>query len=294
MRNAAAATRSEGPALRATIGGLVRRAECLLANSGSARLEAEMLLGHVLGLGREAILIRADHPVAADAAGRYLGLVAERARGVPVAYLVGEREFWSMPLFVDEHTLVPRPETEHLVEAALRLIADHDLREILDLGTGSGAVALAIRRERPDCRVTATDVSAPALVVARRNAERLGLDDIAFLEGDWYRPLRGARFDLIASNPPYVPDPELGTAELAYEPRLALCGGRDGLSALRGVITGAPRHLRAGGWLVVEHGADQKDALWTMLAAAGFRALSSIRDYAGLARVTMGCRQRAE
>ena len=188
--------------------GLVRHAEALLSDPDSARLDAEVLLGHVLGIERVQIVTRADHPVAAAEVRRYLDLVAARARGIPVAYLVGRREFWSMPLLVDEHTLVPRPETEHLVEAALELITDQDLREVLDLGTGSGAIALAIRRGSAKCRVTATDISAPALAIARRNAGHLGLRDIVFVEGDWYRPLRGARFDLIVSNPPYVPDPE--------------------------------------------------------------------------------------
>jgi len=276
------------------MGGLIRHAEALLSGSDSARLDAEVLLGHVLGVGRVQLVTRAEHPVAATEVRRYLDLVAGRARDVPVAYLVGRREFWSMSLLVDEHTLVPRPETEHLVEAALRLMVTHDLREVLDLGTGSGAIALAIRRGSAECRVTATDVSAPALAIARRNAGRLGPHDIAFVEGDWYRPLAGLRFDLIVSNPPYVPDTELENAGLCHEPRVALSGGDDGLEALRTVIAGAPRHLRAGGWLALEHGADQKQPVWMMLGAVGFRARATILDHAGLDRVTMGKWQRAE
>ncbi len=290
----AAVPRTEGAGPAATIAGLIRHAEALLSDPDSARLDAEVLLGHVLGVERVQLVTRADHPVAGAEVRRYLDLVAGRARGVPVAYLVGRREFWSMPLLVDEHTLVPRPETEHLVEAALALIVARDLREVLDLGTGSGAVALAIRRGSAKCRVTATDLSAAALSIARRNAERLGLRDIVFVEGDWYGPLCGARFDLIVSNPPYVPDAELGRAGLCYEPRLALAGGSDGLEALRTVIAGAPRHLRDGGWLALEHGADQKRSVWTLLGAAGFRARATIPDYAGLDRVTMGKWQRAE
>lgn len=291
---AAAVPRDEDTGPAATIAGLIRQAEALLSDPDSARLDAEVLLGHVLGVGRVQLVTRADHPIAATEMRRYLDLVARRVRGIPVAYLVGRREFWSMPLLVDEHTLVPRPETEHLVEAALELIAAHDLREVLDLGTGSGAIACAIRRGSAECRVTATDVSAPALAIARRNAGRLGLRDIVFVEGDWYRPLSGARFDLIVSNPPYVPDTELGKAGLCHEPRVALSGGDDGLDALRTVIAGAPRHLRDGGWLALEHGADQKQPVWTTLGAAGFRARATILDYAGLDRVTMGKWQRAE
>jgi release factor glutamine methyltransferase len=291
---AAAAPTNEGTGPAATMAGLIRHAEALLPDPDSARLDAEVLLGHVLGVERVQLVTRADHPIAAAEVRRYLDLIAAHARGIPVAYLVGRREFWSMPLLVDEHTLVPRPETEHLVEAALELITAHDLREVLDLGTGSAAIALAIRRGSAKCRVTATDVSAQALAIARRNAERLGVRDIVFVEGDWYRPLRGARFDLIVSNPPYVPDAELWRAGLCHEPRVALSGGEDGLKALRTVIAGAPRHLRDGGWLALEHGADQKQPVWTMLGAAGFRARATILDYAGLDRVTMGKWQRAE
>jgi release factor glutamine methyltransferase len=293
LRGAAAPT-NEGTGPVATTAGLLRHAEVLLSDPDSARLDAEVLLGHVLGVGRVQLVTRADHPVAAAEVRRYLDLIAARARGIPVAYLVGRREFWSMPLLVDEHTLVPRPETEHLVEAALELITAHGLREVLDLGTGSGAIALAIRWGAAKCRVTATDVSAPALAVARRNAGRLGLRDIVFVEGDWYRPLRGARFDLIVCNPPYVPNAELGGAGLCHEPRVALSGGDDGLKALRTVIDGAPRHLRDGGWLALEHGADQKQPVWTMLGAVGFRARATILDYAGLDRVTIGQWQRGE
>ncbi len=288
-----AVPRTEGTGSAPTIAGLIRHAEALLSDSDSARLDAEILLGHVLGVGRVRLVTRADHPVAAAEVRRYLDLVAERARGVPVAYLVGRREFWSMTLRVDEHTLVPRPETEHLVEAALGLMLAHDLREVLDLGTGSGAIALAMRLGSAQCRVTATDISAPALAIARYNAERLGLRDIVFVDGDWYRPLCGLRFDLIVSNPPYVPDAELEAAGPCHEPRVALAGGSDGLEALCTVIAGAPRHLRDGGWLVLEHGADQKPPVWTMLGAAGFRARATIPDYAGLDRVTMGKWQRA-
>jgi release factor glutamine methyltransferase len=290
----AAVPRNEGIGPAATMAGLLRHAEALLSDSDSARLDAEVLLGHVLGVGRVQLVTWVDHPVAAAEVRRYLDLIAGRARGMPVAYLVGRGEFWSMPLLVDEHTLVPRPETAHLVEAALELITAHGLREVLDLGTGAGAIALAIRRESAKCRVTATDVSAPALAIARRNAGRLGLRDIVFVEGDWYRPLCGARFDLIVSNPPYVPDAELGGAGLCQEPRVALSGGDDGLKALRTVIAGAPRHLRDGGWLALEHGADHKQSVWTMLGAVGFHARATILDYAGLDRVTMGRWQRAE
>ena len=187
---------------------------------------------------------------------------------------------------------MPRPETELLVERALAAIAGLKSPAVLDLGTGSGAIAIAIAAERPDAAVTATDVSAAALGVAKRNAAGLGLRNLRFFEGAWYAPLAGARFDAIVSNPPYVAAGDPALDALAHEPRLALVGGSDGLAALTAVASGAPRHLAPGGWLLVEHGASQGDAVRGLLRSAGLEKITTRADLAGLDRVTEGAMAR--
>jgi release factor glutamine methyltransferase len=213
-------------------------------------------------------------------------LLARRARGEPIAYLVGTKGFWSLELEVTSGVLIPRPETELVVELALARLGDTD--RVLDLGTGSGAIALAIAKERPRCRVTASDVSATALDIARHNAARLSLD-ARFIESDWFSAIEG-RFDVIVCNPPYVAadDPHLGA--LVYEPRGALVAGHDGLGALRRVIADAPQHLVESGALIVEHGSTQGTAVRELFARAGFVAIATHRDLAGHERVTAGRR----
>jgi release factor glutamine methyltransferase len=225
---------------------------------------------------------------------RFTELVERRGAGEPVAYLRGEREFWSMPLRVTPDVLVPRPETELVVATALARIPEDASWRVLDLGTGSGAIALAIARERPRCRVIATDVSGAALGVARANAAALHASNVELREGDWYTAVAGERFHLIASNPPYVAaeDGRLATDELRFEPRVALTAGADGMSALRVVVVGAPRHLEAGGALVLEHGCDQRAAVRAALATSGFEEIECHRDLAGLDRVSSGCLAR--
>jgi release factor glutamine methyltransferase len=221
--------------------------------------------------------------------GRYRALIERRARGEPLAYLTGIREFWSLPLRVSRAVLVPRPETELLVERALALRAVSEGR-VVDLGTGSGAIALALARERPHWRVTATDISMEALAVARANAAELQLTGIDFRQGSWFAPLGGARFDLIVSNPPYVAadDAVLEDPALAHEPRLALTPGVDALRCLREIARDAPQHLEPGGWLLVEHGAAQAAAVRDELVLAGCRSVRSHRDLAGHERITEG------
>jgi release factor glutamine methyltransferase len=254
----------------------------------SAALDAGLLLAHILGISRTRLLAHTEMALEPSAAGRYAALVERRARGEPLAYLTGRREFWSLELAVTPAVLVPRPETELLVERALALHGAAHGR-IADLGTGCGAVALALACERPHWQITATDVSAAALAVARANAARLGLG-VDFREGDWFVPLAGRRFDLVVSNPPYVDagDPALAAGALAYEPPLALTPGADALASLRAIARQAPRHLAPGGWLLLEHGATQGLAVRRELVLAGFRYVRSHPDPGGHERVTEG------
>ena len=273
-----------------TIGSIIAEAERKLARSGSARLDAELLLAKLLGASRAHLYAYPERPVPVGAVIRYRRVIDERARGIPLAYLAGSQGFWSFEITVNPNTLIPRPETEHLVETALALIHTHDLRTVADLGTGSGAVALDLKREVPALEVFATDISPQALVVARRNAKALGLSGIKLLRGDWCRALPERRFDLIVSNPPYVAsdDPRLRAGEVRFEPLIALDGGRDGLEAIRRVIAGAGGCLQAGGWIAIEHGAEQRKPIETLFRAHGFRSLPCIRDYAGHERVSVG------
>ncbi|MEO7386694.1 MAG: peptide chain release factor N(5)-glutamine methyltransferase [Gammaproteobacteria bacterium] len=262
---------------------------------GSPRLDAELLLGHALGQQREDLYRSLFSAVPGDAEARYVALLTERESRRPVAQLVGRRDFWTFTLEVTGATLVPRPETELLVERALHRIPADAAWMIADLGTGTGAVALAIARERPACKVVATDLSKPALTVARRNAKELALKNITFKQGDWLAPLPQPdsarwRFHMIVSNPPYIAADEWDSTdpELGFEPRLALDGGRDGLGACRVIAEGAPRHLRPGGWLLLEHGFRQGEDVRALLKGAGFVELITATDLAGRPRVTEG------
>ena len=255
-----------------------------------ARLDAEVLLAHLLQVPRSALLTQAERPVAAATVLRYRTLLGRRAQGEPVAYLVGEREFWSLPLAVTPAVLIPRPETELVVERVLALLPETrgaaPQLHVLDLGTGSGAIALALARERSSWQLTATDRCAAALQVARENARRLRLAQIEFIEGDWFAPLAARRFHAILSNPPYVAAGDPALRELRYEPASALSPGPSGLEALRHLIAMAPQHLVSGAWLVLEHGADQAGAVAAALVAAGYARVRCHRDLAGRDRVT--------
>ena len=253
----------------------------------SAALDAELLLAHTQGLPRARLRSHPETPVDADSATRYRDLIERRAAGEPLAYLTGWREFWSLRLAVSPAVLVPRPETELLVERALALRAAAEGR-VVDLGTGSGAIALALAHERPRWQVIATDVSAPALEVARANARELHLTAVEFRHGSWFAPLPDMRFDMIVSNPPYVAarDLELSGAPLACEPRIALTPGEDGLVSLRAIVRGAAQHLAPGGWLLLEHGASQGAQVRHELVLAGFGYVRSHTDLAGHERMT--------
>nr|WP_246455228.1 peptide chain release factor N(5)-glutamine methyltransferase [Thermomonas brevis] len=253
-------------------------------------VDAELLLLHVLALPRSWLFAHADEPVSAAGAARFQALVARRAQGEPVAYLTGSRGFWTLELAVTPATLVPRPDTELLVELALaRLPADADAR-VADLGTGSGAIALSIAKERPRAQVVATDASPDALEVARGNARRNGIGNVAFRAGSWLAPLAGETFDLIASNPPYIAegDSHLAEGDLRFEPAMALASGVDGLDDIRIIVAAAQAHLRPGGWLLLEHGWDQGDAVRALLREVGFADATTERDLEDRDRVTLG------
>lgn len=260
--------------------------------SDEPRREAEILLGAALGRSRAWLLANPDERILdCDATDRYEAFVTRRAQGEPVAYLLGEKEFWSLPLHVGPGVLVPRPETELVVERALaHLPPDRDL-DVLDLACGSGAIALALASERPRCRVTATDVAPIAVEVTRENALRLELGDrVTVLPGTWFQPVAGRAFDLVVSNPPYIAllDGRVEPGVRRYEPPEALFSGPTGLEALQEIVAGAPRHLRPGGWLMVEHGDLQGEAVRALFTAAGFSDVATHRDLAGRERCTEG------
>jgi len=231
-----------------------------------------------------------ERPAARVARGRTGCCAAARRAGEPVAYLVGQREFWGLALKVSPAVLIPRPETETLVEAALARMPDDRPLRVIDLGTGSGAIALAIAHERRNAHIWGTDVSEEALAVARDNAERLALRNVAFLHSDWYAAVPAGRFDAILSNPPYVApgDAHLNEGDLRFEPRIALTPGDDALRALKTIITGAAARLVPGGSLIVEHGFDQSDVVLQLFAASGFADIRAFRDLSGTARVVAG------
>jgi release factor glutamine methyltransferase len=262
--------------------------------SDDPRREAEVLLGAALGRPRAWLLGHPEERILdCDATDRYEALVTRRALGEPVAYLLGEKEFWSLRLAVGPGVLIPRPETELLVERALEHLAADRPCAVLDLATGSGAVALAIASERPLARVVATDLEPAAVDTARLNAVRLGLAArIEVRRGRWYQPAEGLRFELIAANPPYIAvgDPRVEPGVRHYEPAGALYAGADGLYALREVVAAAPAHLAPGGWLAVEHGDGQGSAVRGLFDAAGFDAVRTHQDLAGHDRCTEGRR----
>jgi release factor glutamine methyltransferase len=278
----------------ATIRQLLEQATRLL-NSGSARLDAEVLLAHIVKRPRSYLHTWPEAHLPIESCARFRQLLQQRLRGEPVAYLTGEREFWSLPLAVTVDTLIPRPETETLVAQALRRIPTGRAQLIADLGTGSGAIALAIARERPLCRIIATDVSAAAIAVAQDNARRLGMDTITFRTGSWCEPLDGMQPDLIVSNPPYIADddPHLETGDVRYEPRTALAAGPRGMDALTVIAQCAHGHLQPGGWLLMEHGYEQGSLARQLLEHTGFTEIMDYADDAGLSRVIAG-RRRAE
>jgi release factor glutamine methyltransferase len=259
------------------------------AANATHTLDAELLLAHALSKTRTHLKTHPEAIPTPEQARRYADLIGRRAAGEPIAYILGYRDFWTLTLSVNPSVLVPRPETELLVERALTLGPTGPAR-VADLGTGSGAIALALASERSEWTITATDVSEDALQTARANAATLGLGRVAFLTGRWFEPLTGRRFDLIASNPPYVSegDAALQDATLQHEPQIALASGPDGLSSLREIVHSAPDYLERRGWLILEHGSDQAAAVARELVGRGFGHVRSHRDLAGHERITEG------
>jgi release factor glutamine methyltransferase len=262
-------------------------AQALASASETPQLDAELLLTQVLGARRVRLKSHAEEERSDAERLAFQSLFARRATGEPIAYIVGFREFWSLRLAVSRAVLVPRPETELLVERALKLGATPTLRA-LDLGTGAGAIALALAHERPRWQITATDVSEAALALARVNALALGTPQLEFLHGRWFEPLGGRIFDLIVANPPYVAEDDrlLSQPPLSFEPRIALTPGVDALADLRRIIRQAPAHLARGGWLLLEHGTTQAGEVARELVVRGFRHVRSQRDLAGHERMT--------
>lgn len=282
-----------------TVGEALRAAERRLggtdslADAGSARLDAEVLLAACLAVPRAELYARPERRLAPSAYERYDALVSARCTGTPVPYLTGRAAFHAIELAVSPAVLVPRPETELLVETALEQLAPDSEARIADLGTGSGAVAAALASARPRLELVASDRSAAAVALARRNFERLRLEAIRLVVADWLAPFPTATFDAIVSNPPYVCERERGTlgASIDSEPSGALYAGPDGLDALRAIVAGAPRCLVGGGWLAVEHGAAQGEAVRALFGSAGFVRVTTRRDLAGHERVTGGHRR---
>jgi release factor glutamine methyltransferase len=273
----------------ATIGETLRTAFATLSGD-EAHAEAECLLAHVLERPRAWLYAHGDDVLLSAQAEAFECLLRRRVTGEPVAYLIGRRGFWRFDVMVTRDTLIPRPETERLVELALERLPEAPGLRIADLGTGSGAIALALAFERPQAEVIATDLSPAALRVASSNAQALGLRNLRFREGAWWDPLAGERFDLIASNPPYVDgdDPHLSQGDLRHEPMMALSPGRDGLAAIRILIDGAIAHLREGGWILLEHGWRQGEAVRASMTQAGLTSVHSACDLENRERITLG------
>lgn len=280
-----------GPeAMPSSIGEVLERAARALEPNEAARLESEVLLACVLACNRTALRARPETLLAPADLHRFDGLLERRLAGEPVAYITGRREFWSRQLEVNGDVLIPRPETEHLVEAALERMPKSARPRVADLGTGSGAIAIALAEERPGASVVATDISPGALAVARANVRAAQTRNVKLLAASWFDAFGGRAFDLVVCNPPYVADGDahLTTGDLRFEPRLALAAGADGLDAVRAVAAGARRHLAPGGSLLLEHGFDQGAEVRRLLERLGYAKVFGLDDYAGRGRVSGG------
>ena len=272
-----------------SIAEILQHAEQQLRTSETAKLDAELLLCHVAKLERTTLHAHPEQIVSEEAIHAYQALIEQRHAEQPIAYLTGKKEFWSMEFKVNEHTLIPRPETECLVEEALKHIPENEEYNIADLGTGCGAIAISIAKERPQSHITAVDISTDALNVAKENTSRLGIKNISFVQSDWYKNIN-ACFDLIVSNSPYIKedDEHLTQGGVQHEPRLALASGPDGLNAIKHIINNASEHLLNKAWLVLEHGYDQGNEVRTLLHEHGFSDLDTRKDYSGHERVSFG------
>jgi release factor glutamine methyltransferase len=267
----------------------LRDATRRLSAGESPKRDAEILLGFVTGRSRTFIMAFGETSLTASELEQLEALLARREQGEPVAYLVGEREFWSLPLSVSPATLIPRPDTECLVEQALlRLPASP--QKVLDLGTGTGAVALAIASERPDCQLTGVDLQPEAVKLAQHNAQKLAITNASFVQGSWFAPVAGQQFAVIVSNPPYIDaaDPHLAEGDVRFEPASALVADNAGLADLQTLIEQAPQHLLPGGWLLLEHGWQQAQEVQQLFRQAGYHQVATVKDYGGNDRVSLG------
>ncbi|WP_439885227.1 peptide chain release factor N(5)-glutamine methyltransferase [Pseudomonas syringae] len=271
------------------IASLLRSAE--LPDSPTARLDAELLLAAALGKPRSFLHTWPERIVSTEAALAFAGYLQRRRTGEPVAYILGQQGFWKLDLEVAPHTLIPRPETEMLVEAALELVPAFAPTQVLDLGTGTGAIGLALANDRRQWKITAVDRVPEAVELAERNRQRLQLDNAEVLNSHWFSALEGRQFDLIISNPPYISeaDPHLSMGDVRFEPGSALTAGPDGLDDLRTIISEAPAYLSPGGWLLLEHGYDQGSAVRELLIRHGFERIQTRRDLGEHERITFGC-----
>ena len=267
----------------------MRDATRRLSAGESAKRDAEILLGFVTGRSRTFIMAFGETLLAASELEQLEVLLARREQGEPVAYLVGEREFWSLPLSVSPATLIPRPDTECLVEQALLRLSSSP-QNVLDLGTGTGAVALAIASERPDCQLTGVDLQPEAVKLAQHNAQKLAITNARFVQGSWFTPVAGQQFAVIVSNPPYIDsaDPHLAEGDVRFEPASALVAENAGLADLQTLIQHAPSHLLAGGWLLLEHGWQQAQDVQQLFRQAGYQQVATVKDYGGNDRVSLG------
>ena len=256
----------------------------------SAKLESEILLAYVIQKPRSYLYTWPELALESHQLTQFQSLIERRSFGEPVAYITGQREFWGLPLKVSPATLIPRPETERLVEIALQHIPENEPWQIADLGTGRGALALAIASERPRCQVIATDISGDALRIAEQNRDNLQLGKVRFVQGRWFEPLSDIRFNLVVSNPPYVAekDPHLLEGDLRFEPQQALSSGPDGLDAIREILGTAKTHIKPGAWLILEHGYDQGNGVIALFEQHGFDHIICYPDYAERERATAG------
>lgn len=277
-----------------TIEAALRDAQTTLAeriNSSEAKLEAQLLLQNLLKVNRAWLISHQNDALQPNIHAAYMALVNRRANGEPIAHIIGMREFYGLSLKVTPATLIPRPDTETLVDAALAKIPLHKNLSICDLGTGTGAIALAIAKHRPQASVFALDASQAALDVAIENAENLKIPNVKFAVSNWFSVLGQEKFDLIVSNPPYIEanDIHLSQGDLRFEPISALASGQDGLYDIRKIIDQAQRYLNSHGWLLLEHGYNQAEQVAALLKQAGFSHISHVQDLAGINRVTSGC-----
>ncbi len=261
-------------------------------NSGEEKLEAQLLLEQLLGVNHAWLITHADHEVSSDLRQQFEALIQRRITGEPIAHILGGREFYGLLFKVTPDTLIPRPDTETLVDAALAKIPPSEATNILDLGTGSGAIALAIAKHRLNAKVTAVDASAAALIIAQENVQALNIHNVALVLSNWFCALDNQHFDVIVSNPPYIEqdDAHLSQGDLCFEPLSSLASGEDGLDDIRQIIQAASAHLKPHGWLMFEHGYRQAASVATLLASAHFCNIETLKDLGGNDRVTIGCK----